>query len=509
VKTAWGTVIGVLVGLNAAVAGSPFDVGSKAQLFVDQVLVRSSENVAFTLHPGKKHPKNPLVKADQPWEDWRLSLFGSVIYDAEEQIFKMWYIGEPSAYFPRYSTFYATSKDGITWEKPPVGTISSPKIDKHNAVLYSGILASVTKDNAEPDPARRYKMIGFLYRPNPVIGAATLVSPDGLHWTLLSKKIICESADVITGYYDTSRQLFVAFPKQMVKVLGHERRCFSVMTSKDFVQWTKPKVVIEPDLRDDAGSLARIEEVRPILDVPDDPKSMRTEFYGVSAYQAESCTIAFLWMLTINNAARNFEGHEPNQEGPGELQLAVSRDLEQWDRPFRTPCVERGKLGTWDCGFFEAAAQAIRVGDEVWLYYHGGNYTHGSPCLYAEKDVGGKDTGRKTKFTGSIGLATWKLDRFVSADAPAEGGKLTTVPIVFAGQRLEINATTKPGGSVTVEVLDLAGKVLARSQSFSGDEIRHRVVWQDDASLSNLAGKPIVLKFHLKSAELYSFAFRP
>jgi hypothetical protein len=493
----------------AATAGGPFDVGSRSQLFVDQLLVRSTSNVAFTLHPGRKHPRNPLVVADRPWEGWRLSLFGTVLYDEEERLFKMWYIGEPTAYFPRYSTFYATSKDGIVWEKPLVGTVASPKIGRHNAVLYSGLLASVMKDRAEPDPARRYKMIGFLYRPNPVIGAATMVSPDGLNWTLLSKKVICESADVITGYYDPSRRLYVAFPKQMVQVAGHERRCFSLMTSEDFLTWTRPRLVLVPDPRDDAGSLARIEEVRPILDVPDDPKRMRTEFYGVSAYQAESCTLAFLWMLTINNDAHRFEGHEPNQEGPGELQLAVSRDLEHWDRPFRIPCVERGKLGTWDCGFFEAAAQALRVGDEVWLYYHGGNYTHGTPCLYAEKDAGGKDTGRKTRFSGSIGLATWKLDRFVSVDAPAEGGTLTTVPLTFVGNRLELNAATKPGGSVTVEVLDLAGKTLARSRAFAGDELRHRVVWNDGTPLSSLAGKALTLRFHLKSAELYAFAFRP
>ena len=79
---------------------------------------------------------------------------------------------------------------------------------------------------------------------------------------------------------------------------------FWLITSKDFETWTEPTLVLTPDLRDDAGSLARIEEVRPILDVPDDPKEMRTEFYGVGFYPAESCTLAFLWMFTINNKAR-------------------------------------------------------------------------------------------------------------------------------------------------------------------------------------------------------------
>jgi len=260
--------------------------------------------------------------------------------------------------------------------------------------------------------------------------------------------------------------------------------------------------VFVPDLRDDAGSLARIEEVRPVLDRPDDPALMRTEFYGVGVYPAESCTLAFLWMLTVNNNAR-----WGNHEGPGELQLAVSRDLEHWDRPFRTPCVPRGKLGEWDCGFFCTQSRALRVGDEVWLYYVGANYTHGTPCLYKAEG-----TGRGDKFTGSIGLAIWKLDRFVSADGPSEGGTLTTVPIVFTGSRLEINASTKKGGSVVVEVLDAAGQPLAGfgpSDPFAGDDLRHTVTWKGDKSVAGLAGKPVCLRFRLANAELYSFAFRP
>ena len=44
--------------------------------------------------------------------------------------------------------------------------------------------------------------------------------------------------------------------------------------------------------RDDASALARIEKVRPILDRPDDPSLMRTEFYGMGFYKTESCTNA-------------------------------------------------------------------------------------------------------------------------------------------------------------------------------------------------------------------------
>ncbi len=486
-----------LVGCTIATAeDSPFDVGNKSQLFVDRVLVRSTEGVSFTLHPARKHPENPLLQAEKPWEGWRLQIYGNVIYDQDEKRFKMWYMGESPEDFPYYPVLYATSQDGIHWERPLVGTVESLRGGSHNAVAQGYLLPSVMKDDADPDPNRRYKMI--CWRHQPTRGAHVMISSDGLHWKQLSEKPICQSSDVIIGYYDQSRKLYVAFLKRMTKVRGHVRRCFAVMTSKDFLSWTEPQDAFLPDLRDDAGSLARIEQVRPILDVPDNPAEMRTEFYGIGVYVAESCTLAFPWVFTINNYARY-----GNQEGPGELQLAVSRDLEHWQRPFREPVVPRGELDQWDRGFFSTQSRALRVGDEVWLYYSGSTYTHGTPCIYRSEG-----TGRKTEHTASIGLAIWKLDRFVSVDASAEGGTLTTVPITYSGQRLEINAATKAGGQIVVELLDAAGRKIATAKPVEGDDLRHTTDFGDDSLIASKAGQPVVLRFHIKNAQLFAFAFR-
>lgn len=477
---------------------SPFPVEDKAQLFADQVLVRDSQNICFTLHPGREHPGNPLLKADQPWEGWRLEIYGNVLRDEDEGLFKMWYLGEETEAFPNYGVYYATSKDGVTWEKPLVGSVQTPKYAQHNVVAADILLPSVIKDNADPDPARRYKLIGWDQRRG---GYHTWISPDGLSWSPLSDTPLCRGGDVITGYYDEQRKLYVAFPKIGHIIRGHDRRVFWLITSPDFKTWSEPELIITPDLRDDASSMARIEEARPILDVPDDPALVRTEFYGLGVYPAESCTLAFLWMFTINNNARY-----GNHEGPGEIQLALSRDLRHWDRPFRTPCVPRGNPGDWDGGFFVCQSRALRVGDEIWLYYGASTYTHGTPCLYRSEN-----TGRLTQHTGALGLAIWQLDRFVSADAPAEGGVLTSVPVVFTGNRLELNARTKPGGAITVALLDAAGVPLPgyeQSEPVTGDHLRHTVQWNGSQDVSALTGKAVCLRFNMKGAELFSFAFR-
>jgi hypothetical protein len=72
---------------------SPFNVGSKAQLFVDRILVREARGIVFTLHPAEKHPDNPLIRADRPWEGWRIVSYGTVLFDEDDRISKMWYLG--------------------------------------------------------------------------------------------------------------------------------------------------------------------------------------------------------------------------------------------------------------------------------------------------------------------------------------------------------------------------------------------------------------------------------
>ena len=481
-----------------APAFGPFDVSSSAQLFLDQVLVRRSDGCSFRLHPAVKHPRNPLIRADREWEGWRVEIYGTVMYDEEEHIFKMWYIGESKGYFGELVNpiLYATSKDGIEWDKPLVGTLHG-KMAQHNGVAGADI-PSVMKDNQDPDPSRRYKMTSYIVYPLSDRGYHTMTSPDGLHWTRFSKEPICPGGDVITGYYDRARQLYVAFPKIMTPWAGYSRRVFYIITSPDFVHWSKPELVFAPDLRDDASSLARLQEVRHSLDVPDNSAIMRTEFYGIPVYSHESCLITFPWIFTINNNARY-----GNQDGAMEAQIAVSRDLRYFDRQFRLPVIPVGPPGSWDDSEIDTASHAIRVGDEIRLYYGGTNLTHGGPALYREEG-----TGRLTRYTDSIGLATWKLDRFASVDASSDGGTLETVPISHAGSYLELNASTHAGGEIRVELQDVASKVLGASHPFQGDELRHRVAWVDDPAVGETRGKPVKLVFHMKSASLFSFAFR-
>ena len=484
---------------------SPLRIGTSAQLFVERSIVRDMERVWFTLHPGSKHPRNPLIRADRDWEGWRVRNKGNAIFDEDEKVFKMWYGADvPRSYFdPAHGySLYARSSDGIEWEKPLVGTIDSPGLGRQHNVVIRGEHACVIKDYQEADPQRRYKAV-FSVTPTDGEGAhpkRTFVSADGLSWSPFGAKALVEGVgDVTTAYYDEHRQIWVAIIKTPAIIRGRQRRCFSLMASSDFVHWSNTPHVFVPDHEDDAGSLGRIERVRSMLAVPDDAQSINTQYYGIGAYAAESCTVAFPWILTMNNA-----GLYGSAEGPIEIQLAASRDLVSWERHFRVPCVPVGRVGQWDSGLFYTQCKAIRHNDEIWLYYSASNFTHD----YANHP----ENHLQREKTNSIGLVKWKLDRFVSADTGGDDGTLTTIPFVYSGTRLELNARVHQGGSIRVEFLDPAGRPIETagpSSPFTGDDLRGGVSWGGKPEpLDRLRGEPVSLRFHMRRAELYSFAFR-
>lgn len=126
--------------LERQFARSPFDVGTSAQLFVDRLLVRETQGIAFTMHEGTTHAAHPIMAASEPSEGWNVELFGSVLYDEDERLFKMWYVGEGAGLFPPgdYPTMYATAKDGLPLQKPLMGTIPDRNGSRrHNVVSLS------------------------------------------------------------------------------------------------------------------------------------------------------------------------------------------------------------------------------------------------------------------------------------------------------------------------------------------------------------------------------------
>jgi len=108
--------------VRAAENGAVPTVGDAAQLFVDDDYVEQLENVTRVFHAAEKHPVNPVLRKEKPWETLR-GTWGTVLYDDEEGLFKAWYggqgrstgINKPGFQRRRHVLCYATSPDGVTW----------------------------------------------------------------------------------------------------------------------------------------------------------------------------------------------------------------------------------------------------------------------------------------------------------------------------------------------------------------------------------------------------------
>ncbi len=138
------------------------------------------------------------------------------------------------------------------------------------------------------------------------------------------------------------------------------------------------------------------------------------------------------------------------------------------------------------------------MGDEVWIYFAGLAVSHKEQSLL-------KSDGARTR-------SVLRLDGFLSADAAYTGGELTTRPLVFTGDRLQLNLSTGAGGVLQVEILDERGKpisgyALAEADEINGNYIRVLASWQGSSELGSPAGEPVKLRFVMRDTKLYSFQF--
>ena len=117
---------------------------------------------------------------------------------------------------------------------------------------------------------------------------------------------------------------------------------------------------------------------------------------------------------------------------------------------------------------------------------------------------------------GGLAWATWETDRLVALEAPAEG-RFETVPLVVKGRQMRLNARTRVGGYVRVEVIRLGdgrkadvmpGRSFDECRRFTGNELNHLVTWNGDGDLNYREGESIGLRIEMMHAELFAISFR-
>ncbi|MCK5702349.1 MAG: hypothetical protein KAI29_14395 [Cyclobacteriaceae bacterium] len=442
------------------------------QLFLDDYWISSSENLTSTLHQAEKYANNPLIRADVSWEQ-NPYCFGTVIFDEEESIFKFWYQSYNNSLeiSERTPVLYATSTDGIQWVRPNLGVIEFQGSADNNIVLqnygfHDLYSPSVIKDNLEQDPQKRYKMIWWDfplgeegYQDD---GMCVAFSPDGIHWTkhsgnpvLHPNKTEHSISDVMSVMQDKNTGKFVAYTKGWAAPWPAFRQIVRT-ESTDFINWSEPEVVIRHahDLKD--------------------PQS-----YG----------------MTTSQYGNNYIGLMYSYKKPGDetidVQLTVSHDNKNWERVANQETfIPLGKPGSWDDGMI-FCTPLINHGEKTLIYYSGWDNAHDSK-----------------ERRSAIGLATLRLNGFVSLNAGQEPGTVTTRSMQNVNGPLLVNANAS-GGSLRAELLGNDGNPIPGFSAkdclpITKDGVVQLIRWRNHAELPEVTAK-LNIKFTLTNTELYGF----
>lgn len=438
------------------------------QLFVDDHLVASKSNVTRRYHAFKKHPANPLVVVDQPWEHNVVNAT-TVLPNETGDGFRMWYYcWSPPEFTPPQRShggygLYAVSRDGLRWEKPRLGLIPWSG-DHSTANNFLGAGGSILHTPEDPDPARRYKAIA----PS---AYTFLASPDGLRWSELGKKPAFSAGDTGHVIWDPVTKKFRAYAKVGANVSGLRRRAVGYSESTGYEDWPKLRLIMAPDDFDDRWTA---------------PGSVqRAHFYHCPVTAYETLYVGFLMIFR----AEDDEGYF---HGPMFAELVTSRDGVHWlreegDRPPILPC---GPERTWDHGMVTVASLLV-VSNELRLYYSGYDGLHDY-----------------LPFHSAIGLATLRKDGFASLDGGDVPGNVTTKRLKGLQGQLHVNAEAG-AGLLQVEVLDADGAVLpgyGRNDCIQprGDGTDQIVTWRQHKELPG-GERPLRLRFILRNVSLYSF----
>jgi hypothetical protein len=470
--------------LKSPPAVIPIDLGR--QLFVDDFLIADT-TLRREFHLAAYHPASPVLKPDQPWEmknpDQSAAMVFSdgVWYDPQDQRFKMWYlVGQSEA------TGYATSTDGIHWEKPALD-VRPPT----NIVQPGGRDSStVWLDLEEKDPARRFKMFR-------VIGAgsdpvtdwnnwqmAIHFSRDGIHWgepVAKSGRLVDRS----TVFWNPFRQVWVYSIRHVYKVDGAVDKRYGFARKRSYVEAADVLAAARWEVNEPARwtDIDRLDPQRADLKI-------KPQLYNLDAVAYESLMVGF---FTV------WRGQPADRHKPNEVVLGYSRDGWHWWRPDRRAfCPVSDHQGDWNANNVQSAGGGfLVVGDKLYFYVSGRS---GRP--------GGNKAG-----TCTTGLATLRRDGFASMDGGQTGGTLTTRPVRFQGKHLFVNVDD-PSGELLVEALHESGAVISgftkeKCVPVAADKTSQPIRWKAAEDLSSLTNQAVRFRFHLKNGRLYSFWVSP
>ena len=512
-----------VLAFDFARADSPVDIGSRRELFVDDYLIESMQGAELRLQSPQQ--REVVMDYNRPWEG-NTCLYHTIVHNGEK--YQMWYRGTNYEEFSPPSTVfqnsvppvvcYAESLDGIRWTRPELGIVEwegstannivwppTDQLMPDGSINGAGSFMAFLDDNPACSPGERYKGVAQAHQKQAdgkLAGGLTLYkSPDGIHWSVKQHRVITDgqfdARNIIL--WDAFRQRYVSFYRDVARGLNKGYRLsdgyrgISTTTSADALSWA-PKE---------------------LLDYGDSPK---TEMYDpaiVTYHRAPQLFVGFPLRYLVSRAAPE-NTHAWSEVS--DIMFMTSRDGFHWKR-WPEAAIRPGPQ-------VARTERVLRRGEKVPRpeHYRWGGHcnnmvgggvvetasdTPGVPNELSIYSIEGYYSGR----TSHLRRYTYRLDGFVSVNAPAAGGEFVTRPLTFTGSQLTMNFSTSGAGGIRVEIQDAQGRPL---EGFSlddcpeiyGDRIDRVVTWKEQGDLTPVAGQPVRLRFVMNDADLYAIQFR-
>jgi hypothetical protein len=452
------------------------------------------------------------VTSQEPWESNGVQI-NNVI--REGGVYRAWGIAdfnEPSglgAWLNRFPFCYLESDDGWEWRRPALGMVEWDGESRNN--LLEPEFGNVYVDPAAA-PEERYKSVwhgaitpaefdafkrerpeaweslafrdiaslGVWAGRGSVMAVKAAVSADGISWKPLASPLAVEHSDTeVIGYYDEDLRKYVLYTRTWTA--GMRADVEAGVMRQEPIQWSRRAIGRSESATFDCFPVSEsIIEPGPSL-APDEGfyQTAKTTIPGAPHHHVMFPTVYSLADETTRVA------------------FGASRDGRTWHVQTQPSLFETPPFGEWDGGCVFVSPDLFELPNHDFaLPYTGYNVPHKYP---------------RGKWRFSTGYLVWPRGRLTCLHAP-DVGAFTTVCMLPPGRELRLNASTKRAGMIAVEVAGadgepLPGRAFADADILGGDHGAAPVSWRGQTDLGHRDGHPIMLRFRLDRAKIYSLEF--
>lgn len=442
--------LAVMACATAPVIGAEyFDETKAITLFAfDDTAIPHTQNLRLEMRQPTKHPANPVLRRGEPGtpDAMGVQFYGSVIH--KEGKFRLWYVAfdddtANKVASSRWRAAYAESVDGVNWTKPDLGLVDYQGSKANNLLDMGGedwgfVNLKVIKDEADPDPSRRYKMTTHVYfRHNTRLGSLLpFVSADGFTWKPV-KNVHPERAELrkedlflpgvhmepCGGLYQWDGFYYLTGQNAMPGNLHYQGRVVRTFRSADFVNWAP------------TNHIAFVRDTQ--HEWLGDGRSREGEqnHEGISVWNRGNVLLGIYG---------RWHGAAEWKDVSVDLGFVMSNDGLRFREPkHEWTLLERGQDGEWDQGGLLQGQGFENIGEETYVYYG----------AWDPRATGGPPQPR-----GGVGIAVLPRDRFADlvVDESGKGpGDYQTPEITseLVTSSITVGKGTKPRFFVNVDGL--------------------------------------------------------